>query len=100
MTTAYARGTDPGTSHDAARKTSYTKKEKIVYDALAENGTWMTSLCLARYLKIHPWHISPRLKPLERKGLVERGEKKPVLNTSGKVANLISWRAKKVTTPC
>lgn len=91
-TEAYARHTDPDTSHTAARKISYTASERMVYAALAETGVPMTSLCIARHLDIDPWSVSPRLKPLETKGVVERCGKKTVRNSNDNIASLTAWR--------
>jgi hypothetical protein len=102
-TEAYARNTDPQSSHDAARKMSFSNKERMVYEVLAATGTRMTSLCITRYLQdaakqsgdTFAWSVSPRLAPLERKNAIERVGKMPVLNSSGNIANLTAWRVKK-----
>jgi len=93
---AYARGTDPSTSQEAARRASYaaTKREAIVYKAAFENGGWMTTLMLEAATGINRWSISPRLKPMARKKLIERAIMVGI-NSLGKPANLIHIRAKR-----
>ena len=104
MTDAYARPFDPATSHEAAEKMQFTNKEKIVYDVLVATGVPMTSLCIMRYLKSQyggdafAWSVSPRLKPLERKGLIRRAGRKLVLNSSGNPAELTAWVVVKLPT--
>jgi hypothetical protein len=100
---AYVRHSDPQTSVDAARKVRFSNKEAMVLAVLKATGTWMTSLCIARYLeeaaRTHGdhigWSVSPRLAPLERKGAVERGNPMTVVNSSGNPASLTAWRAKR-----
>jgi hypothetical protein len=93
---AYARRTDPETAQEAARRASYgaTKREAIVYKAAFLNTGWMTTLMLEAATGINRWSISPRLKPMARKGLIER-KIMVGINSLGKPANLIHIRAKK-----
>jgi Mn-dependent DtxR family transcriptional regulator len=95
FSSAYARHSDPDTSHEAAHKMSFTDKEQMVYAALAETGVPMTSLCVARALDVDPWSVSPRFKPLEDKGAIERCGKLTVLNSSGNIAALTAWRIRR-----
>ena len=101
-TTSYARSTDPETSHEAARKISFSKMEQTVYDVLAETGERMTSLCITRYLDRHgdnrAWSVSPRLRPLEEKGAIKRDGKMTVENSNGRDAKLTAWIVVKKTT--
>lgn len=68
---AFARGTDPSTSHLAAYHVDAATLERIVWEALWIYGP-MTSTEICEKTGHHAWGISPRLKPLETKGLVER----------------------------
>ena len=90
---AYARNTDPDTSQDAARRAVFwvQKLEADVLRALKESGTWMTSLAIAAAVGQDKWSISPRMKPLEEKGLVER-TKMAGLNSTGNIRDLTHWR--------
>ena len=73
---AHARTTDPGTSHEAAARVDANALEGMVVGSLKELGPGTTTEIASR-LDRHSWSISPRMAPLERKGLVERtGEKK------------------------
>jgi len=93
---AFARSSDPETSKEAARRASYgaTKREAIVYKAAFENGGWMTTLDLEAATGINRWSISPRLKPMARKKLIDRAIMVGI-NSLGKPANLIHIRAKR-----
>jgi hypothetical protein len=93
-TDAYARSSDPKPSHDAAERASATVLEAEVYKTLKEHGGLMTSLCVVRVIKKPAWSISPRFKPLERKGLIERAGTLVVLNSNGRPRKLTAWRAK------
>jgi hypothetical protein len=90
---AYARNTDPDPSQDAARRAAFwvQKLEADVLRALKENGTWMTSLAIAAAVGQDKWSISPRMKPLEEKGFVER-RKMAGLNSTGNIRDLTHWR--------
>jgi len=102
-TDAYARGSDPDTSHIAADKIKRTNSETMVYNALRDTGVPMTSLCITRYLQAthgrpgdsFSWSVSPRLAPLEAKGWIERCGRKAVLNSNGNIAYLTAWRIRK-----
>jgi hypothetical protein len=94
QTNAYARRSDPKSSHEAAERVSATALELEVYKTLKEQGRPMTSLCVVRIMKKPAWSISPRFKPLERKGLIERVGTMVVLNSNGKPRQLTAWRVK------
>jgi len=70
---AFARHTDPLTSHLAAGRVNVPKREQEALDALRglplRQGT---SREIARAAGVDKWSISPRMKPLERKGFVRR----------------------------
>jgi DNA-binding MarR family transcriptional regulator len=73
---AYARRDDPETSHEAAKKVDATKREKQAIDGLRGLGGEGNSKEIAAFMGVDKWSISPRMKPLEKKGLVERTEKR------------------------
>lgn len=68
-THAKARRTDPLTSHEAAESINVQKDEALVIEALTRFGP-MTTIELAAKTGRKREAISPRLRPLERKGLV------------------------------
>lgn len=94
-TEAHARDSDPETSHEAAHKIMYTNMEDKVYRVICETGVPVTCLCISRYGHIDPWSVSPRLRPLERKGAIERYGHRVVRNSNGNLARLTAWRVKK-----
>jgi hypothetical protein len=99
-TEAYARKDDPGTSHEAARKVSLSNRERMVFSAMCAMAPRVTTLCITRYLQDQMaesgdnlgWSVSPRMAPLERKGLIERDGRMTVINSSGNPAPLGAWR--------
>jgi len=94
-TEAHTRPTDPKTSRDAEERIRRTKMEQIVSDYLhAVYPRSFAAIEIARILNVHPWSISPRLKPLEKKGDVERVGTRHCLNTHNKMRLMVIWRAK------
>lgn len=87
-TPATARRSDPETSHDAAASVDATELEDEVLCDLRRHGP-ATTVELAARMRRELVTISPRMKPLELKGLVWRDGKKP--NPSGRSAVL--WTA-------
>ena len=81
---AYARRTDLATSHEAALRVDATKREADTLCGLKKLGGTGTSREIARAIGVHEWSISPRMKPLERKGLINR--------TDERRDNCIVWR--------
>jgi len=71
---AYARKADPRQSHEAALRVDANVLEQLVYETLLANGP-MTSKQIAGRCYRDKWSISPRMAPLERKGLVWRKAK-------------------------
>ena len=69
---AMARRTDPDTSHIAALTVDANRLEKLVVSALTQYPNGCTVKEISVILDIDKWSISPRMKPLEGKGLVER----------------------------
>lgn len=76
---AYARATDPDTSHAAAEsmKPEANRLEQMVVDALAFPGTCSQ---IASRLGMAWNTVSPRLAPLRRKGII-----KPLTDAKGNI---------------
>lgn len=74
MEMALARRTDPGTSHVAAARVDVPKAERQVLNALATLGGKGINNEIAEVLDLRVNATSPRMKPLEKKGLVRRTE--------------------------
>ena len=67
----FARATDPDTSKEAALSIDVTNMEKVVLDAIKAFPDGCILEELERHLPdVRPSSISPRLRPLMRKGLV------------------------------
>lgn len=86
---AYARRTDPHTSHAAAATVEVAKLEGLVLAALRAWGP-MTSREVCARIGRDPWSISPRFKPLETKGLIEKHGTKAGLTKRQHIV----WKAK------
>ena len=69
---ALARRTDPDTSHVAALTVDANRLERLVAALLQEHPDGLIVKEIASLLDIDKWSISPRMKPLEEKGLVQR----------------------------
>ena len=69
---AMARRTDPDTSHIGALTVDANRLEKLVVSALTQYPNGCTVKEISVILDIDKWSISPRMKPLEGKGLIER----------------------------
>ncbi len=71
---AFARNSDPATSHAAAKKveTKVSHLEKLVYEAIVSAGphgaTWNE---ISQRTGIDKASISPRFKPLRQKGFIQ-----------------------------
>lgn len=89
---AFARRRDPATSKAAAASISPTPLEAAVYGALLAHGP-MTTHELSEVLRLSLVTVSPRLRPMADRGLVEDSGTKR-LNPSGRQS--IVW---KVRTP-
>jgi DNA-binding MarR family transcriptional regulator len=68
---AYARRSDPHTAHEAAQRVNVTDLESVVLEALRALGP-STSHEVAAHTGLDLVTVSPRFKPLEKKGLVRR----------------------------
>lgn len=96
---AYARSTDPSTASEAAETVSVAKAEMLVLSRLRtkrllERGA--TSDEMAKLTGIDRVTVSPRFRPLERKGLiVDRGERRR--GQSGRYS--IVWKALDLQAP-
>ena len=84
---AMARRTDPDTSHIAALTVDANKLEKLVVSALAQYPDGCTVKEISAILDIDKWSISPRMKPLEGKGLVERTAERRDRSIVWRIAN-------------
>lgn len=91
---AFARNTDPLTSHEAAEAVDATKLEAAVLAALKDHGP-MTTVETSLKTGIPLWSVSPRMAPLERKKLIVRDGTKISVNSSGRSRNMTVWKATK-----
>jgi len=89
-TTAKSRETDPRTSHEAAASIRLSELQDTVLQALKIIPGGATSLELADALCMSPWSVSPRIKPLVKKGLV-RDSGRTRMGVSGRAS--IVWEA-------
>lgn len=69
---AHARASDPETSHEAAASVNVAALEAKVLKVLRASGEPKSSHQIAALLGLELVSISPRLKPLEERGLVKR----------------------------
>lgn len=85
------RSTDPDTSVEAALSIKATELESRVLDAIMRRADGATSHEISESLHMSLVTVSPRLRPLVRKGLIEdSGERR--VGESGRRS--IVWRAK------
>lgn len=71
---AAARHSDPTTSHDAARSiegTEATRMEAKVFSAILGSHHGLTTHEISEITGIPYWSVTPRIRPLVRKGLIE-----------------------------
>ena len=90
---AFARSTDPATSFAAARAVERTLPvlEQSVLGALSAVGSYgATAYEISEALDVPTGSVTPRLRPLERKGLVERTDLRR-LGPRGRVGSTV-WR--------
>jgi len=66
---AYARRTDPETSHEAAAKVNIPKSRQVTLDALTNHGP-MTNEQVGLITGVDLTSISPTFRPLARMGLI------------------------------
>lgn len=89
---AQARRTDPQTSHEAAAALKVPPVERTILNALLDHREGGTTEEITAWTTLGLVTVSPRLLPMERKGLVARVGTKE--NISGRKA--IVWQAKEV----
>lgn len=90
-TFAYARASDPATSYAAAQSIRLTDLESTVLAELRKFSDGATSYTLAESLGMSLVTVSPRLRPLVSKGLVEDSGRREV-GSSGRSQTV--WRAR------
>lgn len=73
---AFARRTDPDTSHQAAVSVDVQRAEKQVLCCLRSLGGKAINNEIAEFLGVRVNASSPRMKPLEKKGLVRRTDER------------------------
>lgn len=73
---AFSRSSDPATSKGAASAVNVRQREAEVLEALAGLGGRATTTEIAKFGGLDKWSVSPRMKPLEGKGLVERTDER------------------------
>lgn len=87
-TEAYARRTDPETSHEAAASIEPSRLEGEVYEALRRFREGATTRELSKSMNLDWGSVTPRIAPLRRKGLVKDSGLRRLGNTGRK---LIVW---------
>lgn len=96
---AYARASDPSTSHEAAKAASLSHSiicaeiEKVLL-LVGENG--MTTHELGPATQVPLWSVSPRMKPMEKALRVCRTERRRINFGSTKKSTV--WVARKFAT--
>lgn len=86
-----ARGTDPGTSHDAAAHVNVSKLEAEFIAALKRTGHPMTTTEIARFWERPRDSYSPRAIPLLEKRLIIKAGKRICLNGSGRPRMMLAY---------
>ena len=92
---AYARGSDPDTAHEAADRVDATRLEALVFGVVRQHAP--RALCV---VEIHSYlphlsidQVSPRMKPLVKKGLIVCLGKEPRANRQGNTRNQLVYVA-------
>ena len=88
-----ARHSDPITSQLAAQSVNATHLEQLVYTYLFDTGRELTALEIARGMHMDVRTVSPRLRPLERKGYIMERPKRYCINDAGNPTPQIAWYA-------
>jgi hypothetical protein len=89
-----ARHNDPATSWLAAQSISKTKLERDVYAYLFKvYPRDLTALEISRGMGRAPRSITPRMRPLFHKGLVDQPAKRHCLNDDGNPTLQMTWVA-------
>ena len=84
---AMARRTDPDTSHVAALTVDANRLEGLVVSVLRDRPRGCTVKEISAILDIEVVSISPRMKPLEGKGLIERTAERRDRSIVWRIAN-------------
>jgi len=90
---AYARTTDPGTSHAAARSIEgeeASRMEKLVLQVLLENPEGLTTHEMVPLVGLPYESVTPRIAPLVRKNMVENSGSR---RRGSRKRMCIVWRA-------
>src|ERR1700748_3204028 len=88
---AFARHSDPSTSHDAAAQVNTTRLEAIVVWTLPKYQEGLTSIAIAQLSGEPEWSMSPRMKPLREKGKIfDSGETRKRFGTHGRSSKV--WK--------
>ena len=69
-----------------------SKLQEAVLRVLRSRNDPMAAIEIARAMDIHPWSVTPRMKPLERLGLVVRVGTGPRLNSENNMRNMQLWQ--------
>ena len=90
---AFARNTDPDTSHMAAAGVNVNEREAVVLACIRANG-WMGAtrdeIALMAHMETTKDTISPRMIPLIEKGLVKRcGKGRRYLKREGAITGIM-----------
>jgi Winged helix DNA-binding domain len=91
-TEAVARAADPETSHAAAKSVPVTNLEAQIIYWLRTHREGATTHELSDFLNLPLVTVSPRMRPMARKGLVVDSGERRAWNGSGKS---IVWKAAK-----
>ncbi len=84
-----SRKTDPKTSHDAGNSIEVTEREFEVLKTMRQRRRALTTVEISEFSGIPLWTVSPRMKPLEKKGLVQRaGTKRNEISNR----NMTTWK--------
>lgn len=86
-----ARHGDPDTSHDAAEHIDVTRLRGLIIGVLKQRRNGLAAIEIAREVGIHPWSITPRMKPMEEDRLVIRLPKRVVINSEGNPRMMVIW---------
>ena len=84
-----SRKTDPRTSQEAGNSVNVTEREHAVLKTMRQRRRALTTVEISEFSGIPLWTVSPRMKPLEEKGLIQRvGTKRN--ETSNR--NMTTWK--------
>ena len=99
MLSGGARQHDPETSHEAAALLDVNQLEAAVYACLwSHRPLYKTVVEIAALTGIDKWSISPRMRPMFRKGILDDPIVVARLNSAGNIRNQQAWRIKERNT--